>query len=133
MQNERIILGLCLIFLFCHGRDGCFHFVNGGGLHEVCSIFSNEAQNSTAVTLMLLGIVERATRHAIGCEGFLGWSPREDESIPPPSSEGYGHLVKLLLKQHRHDVASLVAFILHRLRFYEIVSRYEVNFLSFVY
>ncbi|KAA8516811.1 hypothetical protein F0562_017079 [Nyssa sinensis] len=85
---------------------------------------------SSAVTLMLLGVVEQATRNSIGCEGFLGWWPREDENVPSGTSEGYNQLLKLLLQKQRHDVASLATYVLHRLRFYEVASRYECAVLS---
>lgn len=95
-------------------------------------VFCNGMQNSSAVTLMLLGVVEQATRNSIGCEGFLGWWPREDENIPSGISESYNQLLKLLLQKQRHDVASIATCILHRLRFYEVASRYEVDSLILV-
>lgn len=117
-----------MVLLLVSGSESCFHFVNGGGMEHIVHLFSQEAQRSMATTLILLGIVERATRHAIGCEGFLGWWPREDENVPIGSSEGYSHLLKLLMQKQRHDVASLATYILHRLRLYEVSSRYEVYF-----
>jgi hypothetical protein len=38
-------------------------------------------------------------------------------------------LLRLLLEKERHDIASLATYILQRLRFYEILSKYEVRFL----
>ncbi|XP_068645257.1 protein virilizer homolog [Aristolochia californica] len=127
-ESENMILGLSVIFLFCSSREGCFHFVSGGGMGQLAHIFQSEC--SPVVSLMLLGVVERATRHGIGCEGFLGWWPREDENVPTGTSEGYSYLVKLLLKKQRHDVASLATYLLHRLRCYEIASSYECVVLS---
>ena len=92
---------------------------------DVCFL-TLDGQNSTTIMLLLLGVVERATRYSVGCEAFLGWWPREDDSIPSSISEGYSHLLKLILSKPRHDVASLATYLLHRLRFYEIASRYEV-------
>jgi hypothetical protein len=115
-----------MAYLLCSGRESCFQFVNSGGMQQIEMFFSKDGQNSTTITLLLLGVVERATRYSVGCEGFLGWWPREDESIPSGVSEGYSHLVKLILSKPRHDVASLATYLLHRLRFYEVASRYEV-------
>lgn len=125
-----MILLLGLTLLFCSSREGCFHFVNNGGMEEIVWLLSQE--NSPAITLMLLGIVECATRHGIGCEGFLGWWPRGDENVPVGNSDGYSFLLSLLLGKQRHDVAALAAYILHRLRFYEIATRYEVSVQLFV-
>ncbi|XXG70875.1 hypothetical protein AAC387_Pa07g0258 [Persea americana] len=124
-KNENLIIELSMVLLLVSGSESCFHFVNGGGMEHVVHLFSREAQRPMATTLILLGIVERATRHAIGCEGFLGWWPREDENVPIGSSEGYSHLLKLLMLKQSHDVASLTTYILHRLRLYEVASRYE--------
>lgn len=120
-------MGLSVALLLCSGRESCFHFVNGGGMEQLAHVFCGDMQNSSATTLLLLGVVEQATRHSYGCEGFLGWWPREDENIPPGSSEAYNRLLNLLLQKPRHDVASLATYILHRLRFYEVVLRYEVS------
>jgi hypothetical protein len=125
-QNKSVILGLSLALLLCSGRESCFHFVSNGGMEQLAHIFSNEVQNSSAIILLSLGVVEQATRHPIGCEGFLGWWPREDENIPSGTSKGYSQLLKLVLQRPQHDVASLATYVLHRLRFYEVVSRYEV-------
>ena len=97
-------------------------------MDQLAYLFNHDMQKSIAITLLLLGVIERATRHSVGCEGFLGWWPREDENIPSGTSNGYSHLLKLLLQKPRHDVASLATYVLHRLRFYEVVSRYEVCF-----
>lgn len=125
-QKENVVLGLSVALFLCSGRESCFHFVNGGGLEQVTHFFLHEKLNSTAITLLLLGVVEQATRFSIGCEGFFGWWPREDENVPSGISEGYSQLLKLLLQKPRHDVASLASYVLHRLRFYEVASRYEV-------
>ncbi|KAJ7957710.1 Embryo defective protein [Quillaja saponaria] len=129
-QNENSILELSVCLLLCTGRESCFQFVNGGGMKHLATYFSHESENSIAVMLLLLGVIERATRHSIGCEGFLGWWPHEDENICSGISEGYSQLLKLLLSKSRHDIASLATYVLHRLRFYEVASRYESAVLS---
>ncbi|XP_015900411.3 protein virilizer homolog isoform X2 [Ziziphus jujuba] len=129
-KTTNVIMGLSVALLLCSGRESCFHFVNGGGMEQLAHVFCGDMQNSSATTLLLLGVVEQATRHSYGCEGFLGWWPREDENIPPGSSEAYNRLLNLLLQKPRHDVASLATYILHRLRFYEVVLRYECAVLS---
>ncbi|GFZ09233.1 embryo defective 2016 [Actinidia rufa] len=129
-KNKSVILWLSAALLLCSGRESCFHFVNSGGMEQLGYIFCHGMQDSHAVTLMLLGVVEQATRHSIGCEGFLGWWPREDESIPSGYSLGYNQLLKLLLQNQPHDIASLATHILHRLRLYEVASRYESAVLS---
>ncbi|XP_017414401.1 protein virilizer homolog isoform X2 [Vigna angularis] len=129
-QREHAFLGLSMFYLLCSARESCFQFVSSGGMEHLRVFFSKDGQNSTTVMLLLLGVIERATRYSVGCEAFLGWWPREDESIPSGISEGYSHLVKLILSKPRHDVASLATYLLHRLRFYEIVSRYESAVLS---
>lgn len=121
-----MIVGLSLVLLLCSGKESCFQFVNSGGMEQLAGVFCTATKKSTAITLMLLSVVERATRYSIGCEGFLGWWPREDENVPSGYSEGYSHIVKLLLEKQQHDVASLATYILHRLRFYEVASKYEV-------
>lgn len=131
-RSEHALLGLSMAYLLCSGRESCFQFVNSGGMQQIEMFFAKDVQNSTTITLLLLGVVERATRYAVGCEGFLGWWPREDESIPSGVSEGYSHLLKLILSKPRHDVASLATYLLHRLRFYEVASRYESAVLSVV-
>ncbi|XP_041028654.1 protein virilizer homolog isoform X1 [Juglans microcarpa x Juglans regia] len=130
-QKENVLLGLSVALFLCSSRESCFHFVNSGGLEHIVHIFGNDKPNSVTITLLLLGVVERATQFSIGCEGFFGWWPREDENIPSGISEGYSQLLKLLLLQKpRHDVASLATYVLHRLRFYEVASRYECAVLS---
>ncbi|ESQ49495.1 hypothetical protein EUTSA_v10019873mg [Eutrema salsugineum] len=129
-KGKATLLGLSLAFLLCSGREGCLHFVNYGGMDQLVNLFGHDDQNSTAITLLLLGVVEQATRHAIGCEGFLGWWPREDGSIPSGKSEGYCLLLKLLMQKPCHEVASLAIYILRRLRIYEVISRYEFAVLS---
>lgn len=95
-------------------------------MDQLVYLFGHDVQNSTTITLLLLGVVEQATRHSVGCEGFLGWWPREDGSIPSGKSEGYCLLLKLLMQKPCHEVASLAIYILRRLRIYEVISRYEV-------
>ncbi|CAN1277690.1 Protein virilizer homolog [Linum perenne] len=55
---------------------------------------------------------------------------QEDENVPTGFSKGYSQLLKLFLEKPRHDVASLATYILHRLRVYEVASRYESAVLS---
>ncbi|KAL9264523.1 virilizer-like protein [Drosera capensis] len=129
-KSQNIIMWLSLSLLLCSGRECCFHFVNGGGLEQVKLLLKNEVQISLAATLMVLGVIEQATRHSVGCEGLLGWWPREDEVVPSGVSEGYSLLLNLLMQKQRHDVASLTSYILHRLRLYEIASRFEHGVLS---
>ncbi|CAN0847560.1 Protein virilizer homolog [Linum grandiflorum] len=130
LSQNKNFLGLCVAFLLCSGRECCFHFVNQGGIEQLAHFFSHEIPSSSAVVLLLLGVIERATRHPIGCEGILGWWPREDENVPTGFSKGYSQLLKLFLEKPRHDVASLATYILHRLRVYEVASRYESAVLS---
>ncbi|KAK6131594.1 hypothetical protein DH2020_034608 [Rehmannia glutinosa] len=129
-QNKNTILWLSMASLLCSARESCFHFVNYGGMKQLGYVFTHRVQNSTTLTLLLLGVIERATLHSIGCEGFLGWWPREDETVPDSTSDGYNQLLKLLLENQRHDVASLATYILHRMRFYEVACRYECTVLS---
>ncbi|XP_028185575.1 protein virilizer homolog [Glycine soja] len=129
-QSEHALLILSMAYLLCSGRESGFQFVSSGGMEQLAVFFSKDWQNSTTIMLLLLGVVERATRYSVGCEAFLGWWPREDENIPSSISEGYSHLLKLILSKPRHDVASLATYLLHRLRFYEIASRYESAVLS---
>ncbi|KAK7345219.1 hypothetical protein VNO77_15803 [Canavalia gladiata] len=129
-RSEHALLGLSMAHLLCSGRESSFQFVNSGGMEQLAMFFPKDGQNSTTIMLLLLGVVERATRYSVGCEGFLGWWPREDESIPAGISEGYSNLLKLILSKPRHDVASLATYLLHRLRFYEVASRYESAVLS---
>uniref|UniRef100_A0A1J3J7R8 Virilizer N-terminal domain-containing protein n=1 Tax=Noccaea caerulescens TaxID=107243 RepID=A0A1J3J7R8_NOCCA len=124
-KGKATLLGLSLAFLLCSGKEGCLHFVNSGGMDQLVYLFGHDVQNSTTITLLLLGVVEQATRYAVGCEGFLGWWPREDRSIPSGKSEGYCLLLKLLMQKPCHEVASLAIYILRRLRIYEVISRYE--------
>ncbi|XP_073157771.1 protein virilizer homolog isoform X2 [Henckelia pumila] len=129
-QNMNTILWLSVASLLCSSRESCSYFVNYGGMKQLGHVFTHNIQNSTTLTLLVLEAIEQATQHSIGCEGFLGWWPREKESIPSGISDGYNQLLKLLLKNQRHDVASLATYILHRMRFYEIASRYEFSVLS---
>ncbi|KAB2034801.1 hypothetical protein ES319_D04G109100v1 [Gossypium barbadense] len=129
-ESNNVILGLNVALFLCSAKESCFHFVNCGGMDQLAYLFDHQMQNSITITLLLLGVIEQATRHSVGCEGFLGWWPREDENIPSGTSDGYSYLLKLLLQKPRHDVASLATYILHRLRFYEVISRYESEILS---
>ncbi|TYH21780.1 hypothetical protein ES288_A04G073500v1 [Gossypium darwinii] len=129
-ESKNVILGLNVALFLCSTKESCFHFVNCGGMDQLAYLFDHQTQNSITITLLLLGVIEQATRHSVGCEGFLGWWLREDENIPSGTSDGYSYLLKLLLQKPRHDVASLATYILHRLRFYEVISRYESEILS---
>ncbi|CAN8260343.1 unnamed protein product [Cochlearia groenlandica] len=129
-KGKATLLRLSLAFLLCSAREGCLHFVNSGGMDQLVYLFGHDVQKSTSITLLLLGVVEQATRHTVGCEKFLGWWPREDGSIPSRKSEGYCLLLKLLMQNPCHEVASLAIYILRRLRFYEVISRYEFAVLS---
>lgn len=129
-QSNNVLLWLSLSLLLCSGKESCFHYVNGGGMEQLVRFLSQDMQNSATVTLMLLGVFEQATRYSVGCEGLLGWWPREGVNVPSGVSEGYSQLLKLLMQKQRRDIAALVAYILHRLRFYEVASRYEYAVLS---
>lgn len=129
-QSNNVLLWLSLALLLCSGKESCFHYMNGGGMEHLVFLLGKEIQNSATVTLMLLGVVEQATRYSVGCEGVLGWWPREDETVPSGISEGYSQLLKLLMQKQRHDIAALATYVLHRLRFYEVAARYECVVLS---
>ncbi|KAH7674399.1 Protein virilizer protein [Dioscorea alata] len=129
-QNEGTIFVLGVSLFFCSSRDSCFHFVCGGGMDQVIKLLCCETQRSMAITLLLLRVVEAATRYGIGCEGFLGWWPREDAIVPIGNSSGYCNLLKLILNKQRHDIASLATYILQRLGFYEITCQYESTVLG---
>ncbi|CAL4934424.1 unnamed protein product [Urochloa decumbens] len=133
-QNKWLVLSLSLVLLLCSSKESCFYFIGSGGMDQIINLLCWKTPKSAATTLLLLGIVEHATRHAFGCEAFLGWWPRADHnSIPVGSSDGYCSLLKLLLEKERHDIASLATYVLQRLRFYEILSKYEsavVNVIS---
>lgn len=129
-KNTSIIFGLSVALFLCSAREGCFHFVNGGGMEQIVHLLCSGLQDSTPATLLLLAVIEQATQHSFGCEGFLGWWPREDENVPSGASEGYSQLLNLLLQKPRHDIASLATHILQRLSFYEVASRYECAILS---
>ncbi|KAH6806170.1 hypothetical protein C2S51_031001 [Perilla frutescens var. frutescens] len=129
-QNKNTILWSIVAFFLCSARESCFHFVNYGGMKQLGYVLTHRIQNSVSLTLLLLGVIEQATMHSVGCEAFLGWWPREDENIPAGTSDGYNQLLKLLLDNQRHDVASLATYILHRIRFYEVSCRYESAALS---
>ncbi|CAN6292909.1 unnamed protein product [Urochloa humidicola] len=125
-QNKWLVLSLSLVLLLCSSKESCFYFIGSGGMDQIINLLCWKTPKSAATTLLLLGIVEHATRHAFGCEAFLGWWPRTDHnSIPVGSSNGYCSLLKLLLEKERHDIASLATYVLQRLRFYEILSKYE--------
>lgn len=123
-QSKLVMVWLSAALILCSCKESCFHFVNVGGMKQLTDIFCTKV-HSSAATLMLLGVIEQATRHSIGCEGFLNWWPREDDKIPIVTSEGYNQLLRLLMQKPRHDVAFLATYILHRARFYEVASRYE--------
>ncbi|XP_071701386.1 protein virilizer homolog isoform X2 [Rutidosis leptorrhynchoides] len=123
-QSKLVMVWLSAALLLCSHKESCFHFVNAGGMKQLTDIFYTKV-HSSAATLILLGVIEQATRYSVGCEGFLNWWPREDDKIPIGTSEGYNQLLRLLLQKPRHDVASLATYILHRIRFYEVASRYE--------
>lgn len=125
-QNSWLMMSLSLVLLICSSKESCFSFVNAGGMEQINNLLCSKTPKTAATTLLLLSIVENATRHVVGCEAFLGWWPRCDHSsIPTGSSSGYCSLLKLLMEKERHDIASLATYILQRLRFYEILSRYE--------
>lgn len=127
VQSKNLVFALGLILLVCSSREGCSHFVSGGGMDQIIHLLHREIPKSTATTLLLLLIIECATRHGIGCESFLGWWPRRDFVVPFRVSDGYCYLLELLLEKQRDDIASLSTYVLHRLRFFEILSRYEVR------
>lgn len=116
---------LSAALLLCSYKESCFNFVNGGGMKQLSDIFCTKV-HSNAATLILLGVIKQATIHSFGCDGFLNWWPREDDTIPTGTGDGYNQLLRLLMQKPRHDVASLATYILHRARFYEVASRYEV-------
>ncbi|XP_006651539.1 protein virilizer homolog isoform X2 [Oryza brachyantha] len=125
-QSKLLVFSLSLVVLLCSSKESCFYFVDAGGMDQIINLLCWKTPLCPATTLLLLGIVEHATRHVVGCEAFLGWWPRSDNNnIPVGSSVGYCSLLKLLLEKERHDIACLATYVLHRLRFYEILSRYE--------
>ncbi|EER93923.2 hypothetical protein BDA96_01G201900 [Sorghum bicolor] len=125
-QNKWLVLSLSLVLLLCSSKESCFYFVDTGGMEQIINLLCWKTPKSAATTLLLLGIVEHATRNGFGCEAFLGWWPQtEHSSIRVASSNGYCSLLKLLLEKERHDIASLATYVLQRLRFYEILSKYE--------
>ncbi|XP_052149602.1 protein virilizer homolog isoform X4 [Oryza glaberrima] len=133
-QSKRLVFSLSLVLLLCSSKESCFYFVDAGGMEQIINLLCWKTSISPATTLLVLGIVEHATRYVVGCEAFLGWWPRSDDNnIPIGSSVGYCSLLKLLLEKERHDIACLATYVLQRLRFYEILSRYEsavVNIVS---
>ncbi|KAJ4781842.1 embryo defective 2016 [Rhynchospora pubera] len=124
-ENKGLTLSLGLVLLLCCSKEGCFHFISNGGMEKIIQLLSLNMQESTFLTLLLVSIIECATRHGIGCEAFLGWWPRGDETIPARASVGYTLLLKLLFEKQRHDIAVMATYVLHRLRFYETLSRFE--------
>lgn len=70
-RNEHALLGLSMAYLLCSGRESCFQFVNSGGMQQIEMFFLNDGQDSTTITLLFLGVVERATRYTVGCETFF--------------------------------------------------------------
>ncbi|XP_066164528.1 protein virilizer homolog isoform X6 [Oryza sativa Japonica Group] len=134
VESKRLVFSLSLVLLLCSSKESCFYFVDAGGMEQIINLLCWKTSISPATTLLVLGIVEHATRYVVGCEAFLGWWPRSDDNnIPIGSSVGYCSLLKLLLEKERHDIACLATYVLQRLRFYEILSRYEsavVNIVS---
>lgn len=133
LQNKNAIFWSMVALLLCSARESCFHFVNYGGMKQLVYILTHRIHNSTSLTLLLLGAIEQATMHSVGCEAFLGWWPREDGNIPAGTSDGYNQLLKLLVDNQRHDVASLATSILQRIRFYEVACRYEVHLSNIIF
>lgn len=126
-QNKRLVLSLRLVLLLCSSKESCYYFVSAGGMEQIINLLCWKTPKSAATTLLLISIVEHVTRYGFGCEAFLGWWLRSDHnSIPACSSNGYCSLLKLLLEEERHDIASLATYVLQRLRFFEILSKYEV-------
>lgn len=124
-QIDKMIGGLSTMHLLCTDIEGCRQFVEAGVMQHLVGILQHDLGRSTATSLMVLGVVERACRYAVGCEALLGWLPREGGSVPNGASEGYSTLLRLLLHRQRHDIACLTSHILHRLRAYEIIIVFE--------
>lgn len=124
-QIDKMIGGLSTMHLLCTDIEGCRQFVEAGVMQHLVDILQHDSGRSTATSLMVLGVVERACRYAVGCEALLGWLPREGGSVPNGASEGYSTLLRLLLQKQRHDIACLASHILHRLRAYEIIVVFE--------
>ncbi|XP_031496398.1 protein virilizer homolog isoform X2 [Nymphaea colorata] len=124
-ENEVTILRLSVVTILCSSKEGCIQFINGAGMNYLSCLFLDDTPRSTGTSLMLLGVIECITRHAIGCEAFLGWWPRPDVNVPAGTSDGYCYILKLLLHKQRHDIASLAMYILRRLRLYEIAAKFE--------
>ncbi|CAM8891743.1 unnamed protein product [Rhodiola kirilowii] len=129
-KNKKTNLLLSMALLLCSSKEGCYHFVNGGGMKEHIDAISSHLHKSNATALLALGFIEQATRYSIGCEGFLSWWPRDEDYIPSGKSEGYSQLVKVIMKHQRHDVASRATYVLQRLRLYEVAARFECAVLS---
>ncbi|CAN6455259.1 unnamed protein product [Victoria cruziana] len=124
-ENEVTVLRLSVVMVLCSSREGCVQFINGDRMNDLSCLFLDDTPRSTGTTLMLLGVIESITRHSIGCEAFLGWWPRPDENVPAGTSEGYCYILKLLLHKQQHEIASLAMYILHRLRLYEVATKFE--------
>ncbi|KAH9287987.1 hypothetical protein KI387_032104, partial [Taxus chinensis] len=124
-QMGKLITGLSMVHLLCTDTEGCCQFVKAGGMQHLINVLLHYLGRSTVITLLTLGVVERACRYAVGCEAFLGWVRRKGEIIATGTSEGYSTLLKLLLQRPRHNIACLVTSILHRLRAYEIMVKFE--------
>ena len=129
-QIDKMIGGLSTMHLLCTDIEGCHQFVEAGVMQHLVGILQHDLGRSTATSLMVLGVIERACRYAVGCEALLGWFPREGGNVPNGASEGYSTLLRLLLQRQRHDIACLTSHILHRLRAYEIIIVFEVLFCS---
>ncbi|XP_057830366.2 protein virilizer homolog isoform X1 [Cryptomeria japonica] len=124
-QISKLVAGLSMVHLLCTDTEGCCQFVKAGGMQYLINVLQHDLGRSTSTTLLALGVVEHACRYAVGCEAFLGWVRRKGESVPTGTSEGYSTLLKLLLQRPRHSVACLVTKLLHRLRAYEIMVKFE--------
>ncbi|KAJ3682983.1 hypothetical protein LUZ60_013210 [Juncus effusus] len=130
LSQNKLTLALALILLLCFSKEGCLHFSKIGGMNKIIQLISQETKESTFITLLVVSIIECGTRHGIGCESFLGWSPAGGGPVPVRTSQGYSCLLRLLLEKQRHDVASLATYVLHRLHFYETLSRFESAIVS---
>ncbi|KAI4300545.1 hypothetical protein L6164_033913 [Bauhinia variegata] len=102
-----------------------FHFKRNSSIVGDCYF----SQSQSALLRLSVALLLCSGRES--CFQFVnGWWPREDENIPSGISEGYCGLLKLILVKPCHDVASLATYLLHRLRLYEVASRYESAVLS---
>jgi len=65
-QNKWLVLSLSLVLLLCSSKESCFYFISSGGMGQIINLLCWKTPKSAATTLLLLGIVEHATRHAFG-------------------------------------------------------------------